>query len=268
MRETGQASASFFQRRLRIGYTRAARLIALLESRGIVGPDRGSNEREILIDMGQRVRTSPPQPAPVPAPSFAAKNLEAEQQRLRAEQQKLEAQFRLQRVAATRPVPRRRRAPLAGFGCLQGCGCLLVFVVGLVFISGWSRSCTRSGDSPSQSTAVPPAQRNPYTPPDDGTSASPPSIRRALPVYNADQPATPAGGTLPGFYSVVGIDRNDSLNVHNGPGSNYQVVAKLPNGSQGIQIVGLPVMNGTTEWVRIHFKNQTGWVAKAYMKAQ
>jgi len=51
IRETQRASTSSLQRRLRIGYTRAARIMDELEKRGIVGPARGSDPREILIDM-------------------------------------------------------------------------------------------------------------------------------------------------------------------------------------------------------------------------
>ncbi|HDP16335.1 MAG TPA: DNA translocase FtsK [Candidatus Omnitrophica bacterium] len=47
--ETGQASVSMLQRRLRLGYTRAARLIDAMEEEGIVGPFRGSKTREILV---------------------------------------------------------------------------------------------------------------------------------------------------------------------------------------------------------------------------
>ncbi len=47
--ETGQASVSILQRRLRIGYSRAGRLIDLMERRGFVGPHQGSRPREIFI---------------------------------------------------------------------------------------------------------------------------------------------------------------------------------------------------------------------------
>ncbi len=46
-----KASTSLLQRKLRLGYTRAARMIDILESRGIVGPGEGAKPREILIDL-------------------------------------------------------------------------------------------------------------------------------------------------------------------------------------------------------------------------
>lgn len=46
--EGGKASTSYLQRRLRIGYSRAARLIDILEERGVVGPGEGSKPRQIL----------------------------------------------------------------------------------------------------------------------------------------------------------------------------------------------------------------------------
>ncbi|AZK47734.1 FtsK/SpoIIIE family DNA translocase [Paenibacillus lentus] len=51
--EAKQASVSLLQRRMRIGYTRAARLIDSMEARGIVGPYEGSKPREVLISMEQ-----------------------------------------------------------------------------------------------------------------------------------------------------------------------------------------------------------------------
>ena len=51
--EAGQASVSLLQRRMRIGYTRAARLIDYMEAKGIVGPYEGSKPREVLTTLEQ-----------------------------------------------------------------------------------------------------------------------------------------------------------------------------------------------------------------------
>ncbi len=54
VRKAGRASVSLLQRRLRIGYSRASRLIEELEADGIVGPDQGgSRGREVLPDQGE-----------------------------------------------------------------------------------------------------------------------------------------------------------------------------------------------------------------------
>jgi DNA segregation ATPase FtsK/SpoIIIE-like protein len=54
--ETKKASASFLQRRLRIGYSRAARLIDMLEERGIVGPADGAKPREVYENAGTSIK--------------------------------------------------------------------------------------------------------------------------------------------------------------------------------------------------------------------
>jgi S-DNA-T family DNA segregation ATPase FtsK/SpoIIIE len=51
IRQMKRASTSGVQRRLKIGYTRAARIMDILEEKGIVGPANGSDPREILIDL-------------------------------------------------------------------------------------------------------------------------------------------------------------------------------------------------------------------------
>ncbi len=54
IKSEGHASASYFQRQLRVGYPRAARLVDQLEERGIIGPSLGGGrEREILIDLDE-----------------------------------------------------------------------------------------------------------------------------------------------------------------------------------------------------------------------
>ncbi|MDP3991070.1 MAG: DNA translocase FtsK, partial [Candidatus Nealsonbacteria bacterium] len=49
--EAKKASASLLQRRLRVGYARAARLIDILEEKGVVGPGDGAKPREILMSL-------------------------------------------------------------------------------------------------------------------------------------------------------------------------------------------------------------------------
>ncbi|MBD5148044.1 MAG: DNA translocase FtsK, partial [Oscillibacter sp.] len=68
--ETGQASVSMLQRRLKLGYSRAARLVDQMEERGIVGPFEGSKPRQLLItkaqwqemQMGGKDLPQPPEP--------------------------------------------------------------------------------------------------------------------------------------------------------------------------------------------------------------
>ena len=63
--ETGQASVSMLQRRLKLGYARAARLVDQMEERGYVGPFEGSKPRQLLID---KVKWQELKMAKAPAP--------------------------------------------------------------------------------------------------------------------------------------------------------------------------------------------------------
>ena len=65
--ETGQASVSMLQRRLKLGYARAARLVDQLEEKGIVGPFEGSKPRQLLITREQWQEMKYRQGGPIPA---------------------------------------------------------------------------------------------------------------------------------------------------------------------------------------------------------
>ncbi|MEY4776149.1 MAG: hypothetical protein RL759_662, partial [Verrucomicrobiota bacterium] len=50
IKESRRASVSMLQRRLKLGYNRAARIMDVLHDKGYVGPENGSSPREILVD--------------------------------------------------------------------------------------------------------------------------------------------------------------------------------------------------------------------------
>jgi S-DNA-T family DNA segregation ATPase FtsK/SpoIIIE len=58
IRQEKRASTSMLQRRLRLGYTRAARVVDILERRGILGPGEGAKPRQILVDLDALVSES------------------------------------------------------------------------------------------------------------------------------------------------------------------------------------------------------------------
>jgi S-DNA-T family DNA segregation ATPase FtsK/SpoIIIE len=62
----GYASVSLLQRKMRIGYVRAARLVDQMEEKGIVGPSQGSSPRELLVGLDELervLRAGPAEPA-------------------------------------------------------------------------------------------------------------------------------------------------------------------------------------------------------------
>lgn len=68
-------------------------------------------------------------------------------------------------------------------------------------------------------------------------------------------------------YEITGVAAGDTLNIRSGPGLNFQVVGRLPNGEGGIQIRGEVVMNGNDEWVPIAFQGGKGWTRSKYLLA-
>lgn len=70
------------------------------------------------------------------------------------------------------------------------------------------------------------------------------------------------------FYTTIGVAHGDTLKVRTGPGANYPIIERLSSGFSGLRIVGGPVTNDTTEWVKIAFAGRTGWVARRYLTPQ
>ncbi|MEK7515005.1 MAG: DNA translocase FtsK 4TM domain-containing protein [Patescibacteria group bacterium] len=75
--DAGKASASLLQRRLRVGYARAARLLDILEDKGIIGPGEGAKPREVYVQADGSPSTPPMGYVPM-ATAVSADTLEAE----------------------------------------------------------------------------------------------------------------------------------------------------------------------------------------------
>lgn len=67
--------------------------------------------------------------------------------------------------------------------------------------------------------------------------------------------------------SVVGIAQDDTLAVRSRPSERSLIVAKLRNGTTGIQVIGQSVMNGTDDWVPIVVAGIKGWVRPKYLSS-
>ena len=79
-----KASASLFQRRLEIGYARAARILDEMEANGVIGPVRGAKPREIYVQAGSASQDSAQAGSPASAPSAPAPSWREEASRQRS----------------------------------------------------------------------------------------------------------------------------------------------------------------------------------------
>jgi hypothetical protein len=101
-----------------------------------------------------------------------------------------------------------------------------------------------------------------------------PEVRLAIPMRDSIAPSPPQAeaSSTPSpialSYSVVGVTDGDTLNVRSGPGVSNHIIARLPNGTTHIGVIGTSVMNRTTEWVPIQVGGRTGWVTKQHLQRE
>ena len=155
----------------------------------------------------------------------------------------------------------------------KGCGAVIGILAFIFFALKGCLSApnqTSSLTAPGQSGGR--AQQNPQDYSFNTSSTAAPQgaeVRPAIPVAESTVPLTPfQSSPAQQLYFVGGVAADDTLNVHSGPGSNKSITARLPNGYEGITIIGASVMNDTTEWVNISSKDGSGWVNKQYLNAQ
>jgi hypothetical protein len=113
------------------------------------------------------------------------------------------------------------------------------------------KSSSSTGSAP---TSYPTAET------DVPTVVTPPP--RSADVYAT---AVPAASAIDLSYTVAGVAASDALNVRSGPDARYPITERLSNGLGGIHVLGAPVINGTTVWVKISRGGRPGWVNKAYL---
>lgn len=104
-------------------------------------------------------------------------------------------------------------------------------------------------------TSSTPADAAPQTFPEPTFTATPNALNASAVT------ATPA----PATYRVIGISSGDYLNVREGPGSNYPVLAALDPGTGGIVLGTKRASNGETIWQEIFVGGQSGWVNVDYI---
>jgi len=104
-------------------------------------------------------------------------------------------------------------------------------------------------------TSSTPVEVAPQTFPGPTFAAAPNALDASVPT------ATPA----PATYRVIDVSRGDYLNVREGAGSNYPVVARLEPDTGGITLGTKRTANGETTWQEIFVDGHSGWVNADYI---
>ena len=104
-------------------------------------------------------------------------------------------------------------------------------------------------------TSSTPVEVAPQTFPGPTFAAAPNALDASVPT------ATPA----PATYRVIGVSRGDYLNVREGAGSNYPVVARLEPDTGGITLGTKRTANDETTWQEIFVDGHSGWVNADYI---
>jgi uncharacterized protein YgiM (DUF1202 family) len=81
-----------------------------------------------------------------------------------------------------------------------------------------------------------------------------------------DETATPSPSIV--FYRVAHVASNDVLNIREGAGIKYKIIATIPPTGIGIQITGDGVQANSATWVPIIYNGITGWVNSYYLTRQ
>lgn len=143
----------------------------------------------------------------------------------------------------------RRLVPVVVLACLALVGC------------GTDEPAARSGDDSSADSSASPSEPAPEdTPSETGDAEDTPAGSGA--AGGAGQTSPPALGDL----VVVGVERDDVLNVRSSPGADNAVVAELAPTAAGFTATGRTRdLSGGARWTQIETRRATGWVNARYV---
>lgn len=117
------------------------------------------------------------------------------------------------------------------------------------------------------STQAPPATPTPIPVPTK-TSLPTATAVPAEPTVTAAPDLAEDQDQQPSIYAVVGVESDDTLNVRDGAGVDYDVVGELPYNATGVELVGEGVQVGGSIWSEISFEQTNGWVNLSFLAAQ
>jgi len=147
---------------------------------------------------------------------------------------------------------------------------LFVLIVVTILLTACDTVLEMGVEPTATTTTVPSATPTPTSAATSTPTATPTATATLLPTETVVP--TPTGTPLPspnaGLYAVVGVTMDDVLNVRTGPSVAHAISGAIPPYGTGIQTFGEGEQVGTSTWVVVQYKGNTGWVNSSHLTRQ